>query len=258
MTVSRQSLDNAVPTGRALVDELAQKIQSRVLTGDFPIGSWLRQESLASEFGVSRTPIREALRKLQANGTVSLVPHRGALVRGPTAREIREAYLVRAELEGLAAELAANWISDEQLKRLRKAEDLFRRAVKDFVARRKRDSHRSAAEAEWPRANDLFHDVVQEAADNVRLTQTILDLHRTFPRNLTWAALSEDSRLLDENARQHLQILEAIERRDALEARRSMTGHIRRSGELVGLWFERHGSAPEADAAATAGVIGSI
>jgi DNA-binding GntR family transcriptional regulator len=243
--VSGQS-ENTIPTGRALVDELAQKIQSRVMTGDFPIGSWLRQETLASEFGVSRTPVREALRKLQANGIVALVPHRGALVRGPTAREIREAYLVRAELEGLAAELAANWISDEQLKRLRKAEDLFRRAVEDFVARRRQDSRRSAAEADWPRANDLFHDVVQEAADNGRLTQTIRDLHRSFPRNLTWAALSEDSRLLDENARQHLQIFEAIERRDAPEARRFMTEHIRRSGELVAFWFERRGSALEA------------
>jgi len=87
----------------ALVDRLAATIRSRVLAGEIPTGSWLRQESLAAQFGVSRTPVREALRKLQATGLVQLEPNRGAVVRGLTEREIREAYEVRAELEGLAA-----------------------------------------------------------------------------------------------------------------------------------------------------------
>jgi len=84
-----------------LVDEVAQKIQSRIMAGSIPIGSWLRQESLATEFGVSRTPIREALRKLQASGVIEFVPNRGALVRGPTVRDIREAYEIRVHLEGV-------------------------------------------------------------------------------------------------------------------------------------------------------------
>lgn len=229
---------------RTLVDELAHTIQAKIMAGEFAIGSWLRQEPLAAEFGVSRTPIREALRKLQASGTVELMPHRGALIRGPTVREIREGYLVRAELEGLAAELAAGWIRDDQLDRLREAEELFRRSVEAFVSRRRSEGHSiAAAEAEWPRANDLFHEVVQDASGNARLRQTIRDLHRSFPRNLTWAALTEDSRLLAENVDQHRRIFEAIERRDAAEARRTMTEHVRRAGELVAVWFERRGSA---------------
>ena len=88
----------------ALVDRLASTIQARVLSGEIPTGSRLRQETLASEFGVSRTPVREALRKLQAGGLVQLEPNRGAVVRGPSAREVREAYEVRAELEGLFPE----------------------------------------------------------------------------------------------------------------------------------------------------------
>lgn len=78
-------------TDAALVDELAAEIQSRVLSGAIPTGARLRQESLAAEFGVSRTPVREALRKLQASGLVEVLPRRGALVRGPSAREVREA-----------------------------------------------------------------------------------------------------------------------------------------------------------------------
>jgi DNA-binding GntR family transcriptional regulator len=118
----------------ALVDELAHEIQARMMSGTIAIGSWLRQESLAADFGVSRTPVREALRKLQASGVVEVVPHPGALVRGPTVREIREAYEVRAELEGFAAELAARWIHTEQMGRLREAEELFRKAVADLSA----------------------------------------------------------------------------------------------------------------------------
>ena len=80
-----------------------------MLSGALPLGSRLRQEALATEFGVSRTPVREALRKLQATGFVQLDARTAArVVRGPTAREVREAYEVRAELEGLAAELAAD------------------------------------------------------------------------------------------------------------------------------------------------------
>src|SRR5580765_400001 len=122
----------------ALVDRLAATIQARVLSGEFASGSRLRQESLAAEFGVSRTPVREALRKLQANGRVEMLPRRGALVRRPSAREVREAYEVRAELEGLAAALAATCIRDDELQRLRTAQAHFRRSVASVLAWRRR------------------------------------------------------------------------------------------------------------------------
>jgi DNA-binding GntR family transcriptional regulator len=231
-------------TGSPLVDRLAGAIQTRVLSGDVPVGSRLRQEALAEEFGVSRTPVREALRKLQATGLVELLPNRGAIVRGPSAREIREAYEVRAELEGLAAELAAGRISDRDLLRLREAQALFRRSVETLIARRARRPQPWKDESVWVQANDLFHQAILDAAGNERLSDTIADLHRSFPRDLTWAALSQSSRLLEENVEQHEAILEAIERRDPVEARQRMIEHVRSAGELVTLHFEQ---APEAD-----------
>jgi DNA-binding GntR family transcriptional regulator len=72
--------------GYALVDHIAAALQARVLRGEIPSGTRLRQETLAAEFEVSRTPVREALRKLEADGIVQLEPNRGAVVRGPTAR----------------------------------------------------------------------------------------------------------------------------------------------------------------------------
>ena len=148
-------------TDAALVDELASEIQSRVLSGAIPTGARLRQESLAAEFGVSRTPVREALRKLQASGLVEMLPRRGALVRGPSAREVREAYEVRAELEGLAASLAATCIRDDELRRLRTAQSHFRRSVASLLAwRRSRGdqplSDAVEAHAEWIEGNELF------------------------------------------------------------------------------------------------------
>ena len=227
--------------GTALVDRLATAIQARVLSGALARGARLPQGALAEEFGVSRTPVREALRKLQATGVVELVPNRGAIVRGPSARDIREAYVVRAELEGLAAELAATRISDDDLLRLREAEALFRRSVTSLIARRRRrrSTPRWEDESAWVQANDLFHRTIFEAAANARLRAAIADLHRTFPRDLTWSALSGNSRLLEENVRQHAVILEAIERRDPAGARRLMVEHVRRAGELVSLHFER-------------------
>jgi DNA-binding GntR family transcriptional regulator len=228
--------------GEALVDELATLIQTRVLNGEIATGTRLRQESLAAEFGVSRTPVREALRKLQAIGLVEVQPRRGALVRAPTAREIREAYEVRAELEGLAAELAATRIRDGEMRRLRVAQTLFRQSVASLLAWRDRrqpdEPPPSEAHAEWIRANDCFHLAIQEAAGNTRLLTTLTELHRSFPRDLTWLVLGENARLLEENVAQHEAILEAIERHDPRAARRGMIEHVRRAGELVTRRFD--------------------
>lgn len=221
------------------VERVAGAIQAQVLSGAVPVGTRLRQEALAAKFGVSRTPVREALRQLQATGLVELLPNRGAIVRGPSAREIREAYEVRAELEALAAELAAERISDRDLLRLREAQELFRKSVTTLIARRAQRPAPWKEASVWVQANDLFHQAILDAAGNGRLDNMIADLHRSFPRNLTWAPLSESSRLLEENVEQHQGILEAIERRDPKEARRRMVEHVRSAGELVSLHFEQ-------------------
>jgi DNA-binding GntR family transcriptional regulator len=231
---------DATESSPALVDEIAQAIQADVLSGRLASGTKLRQEALANRFGVSRTPIREALRKLEAARVIEVIPHRGALVRTPTPKEIRDAYLVRSELEGLAAELAARWIQDEQLEQLRKADELFSRAVQEFVSTKAVTAQLSlSADVDWIRANDLFHEVIFEAAGNDLLKKLIGDLHQVFPRQLTWLALSRDSHLLSSNVVQHRQIREAIERRDSIAARELMTNHVQRAGELVVISVER-------------------
>jgi DNA-binding GntR family transcriptional regulator len=224
-----------------LVDRLAATIQARILSGEIPSQARLRQASLAAEFGVSRTPVREALRKLQSAGVVVLEPRRGAVVRGTTPREVREAYLVRGELEGLAAELATPHLSDDELEQLHEAQVLFRTAIEHEIANRRtgRDAEPWSAENDWERANNLFHEVIQRASGNRQLQLAIAHLHRSFPRHLTWAALSKSAHLLGDNVQQHSAIVEAIERRDPREARRLMAQHVHDAGELVAVLLER-------------------
>jgi DNA-binding GntR family transcriptional regulator len=238
MTEVTERLRTRHHDGSPLVDRLASTLRGQILSGAIPLGSRLRQEALAEEFGVSRTPVREALRKLQATGLVQLLPNRGAVVRGPSARDIREAYVVRAELEGLAAELAAGNINDRDLRRLRDAEQLFRRCVRPLVTGGGNVHERWTDESDWVRANDLFHQAILDAAGNARLSATIADIHQSFPRRLTWAALAGSARLLEENVAQHAAILAAIEEQHPAEARRRMVDHVRSAGELISRHFE--------------------
>jgi DNA-binding GntR family transcriptional regulator len=230
---------------RTKADEIAIVLEEAIVSGELEPGQVLRQEEVSERFDVSRTPVREALRMLLASGIVEVNPNRGAVVRRPAVREIREAYEVRAELEGFAAELAATRVQEPQLRRLREAEALFRRSSDALIERRHRraDPTPSATDIrDWMRGNDLFHGAVHDAAGNQRLRRTIAELHLNFPRNLTSIVLSESSRLLADNVEQHHAILEAIERGDRAEARRRMVEHIRRSGELVTLRFEQRES----------------
>ena len=225
----------------ALVDSLAADIQARVLSGALPSGTRLRQEALASEFGVSRTPVREALRKLQESGLVELEPNRGAIVRMLTPREIRDAYEVRAELEALAAGLAARRIQQDQLERLRAAQAAFRDAFRRTATRRAEGGPATTAEdrASWGRANDAFHQGVHAACGNDVLSATLARLRRSVPRDLSRIVLGESTSVLADNVAEHEAIVAAIERRDEGEARRLMCEHVRRAGELVTLRVER-------------------
>jgi DNA-binding GntR family transcriptional regulator len=203
----------------------------------------LRQEALAEEFSVSRTPIREAIRQLEAKGVIQHVPNHGAIVLAPNARDIREAYQVRAELEGLAISLAVEWITDEQVERMCDAQKRFADTVDKLTIAARNSSAKTHLKnvPNWVQSNDDFHDVIIEASGNRRLKQMIRDLHLGFTRNIMLSALTMDGRRMRENVSQHDAIVSATMRHDAIEARRAMTHHILRSGELIVWWLESQG-----------------
>ncbi|AEA23585.1 transcriptional regulator, GntR family [Pseudonocardia dioxanivorans CB1190] len=230
--------ENDAARGRA--GEIVEALQRRILMGEVPVGSWLRHEALAAEFGTSRTPVREALRILDAQGVVTIVRNRGARVDGHSGRDLRELGEVRAELEGFAAQLAAERIDDAQLERLRGAWHGFRRAIEEFVDLPAAERTVRTAPA-WVEANGRFHVLVAEASGNRQLAHTIADIHRRLPQNISFAAYAGRVRLLRRNLAEHDEITDAIARGDGVSARAAMTAHIRNAVEATSRWAEDNG-----------------
>jgi DNA-binding GntR family transcriptional regulator len=223
-------------TGHALVDEIAAKIRARIMSGDIPIGAQLRQAELASDYGVSRTPVREALRQLQSGGLIEVVPNRGAVVRVPVPWEVREAYEVRAELEALAAARAVSRISRGDLDTLRLAnQQMFDRPLTGSEAG-------DDAALESRRENDTFHTTIAQVAANNRLARSIEEINDTFPRNVSAQLLVHDARHREENFLEHQRIIEALESGDADRARAEMRAHVLAAGEHLARWYEQRSS----------------
>ena len=214
-----------------LVGSLVDALQERIADGDIKVGSWMRQDRIAQEYGVSRTPVREALRQLEALGVVEIIAHRGARVKLPSMRDIAQAFEVRGVLEGHAALLAARNIAQTQLDLLHETDRWFQEALA-WAAQRTEQALVQAREA-WHRADETFHATVVAASGNRELDVAITQLLRRLPRGLTWTALGGDTRLLRENAEGHARIRAAIERQDGEAARRLTIGHSHRAQELI-------------------------
>ncbi|MFI6698985.1 GntR family transcriptional regulator [Streptomyces sp. NPDC050509] len=218
-------------TGKALVDDTAAAIRARILSGLIPIGAQLRQAELAKALGVSRTPVREALRQLQAGGLIEVLPNRGAVVRVPAPWEVREAYEVRAELEGLACVRAVRAITPDVLRELREANQTVR-AMSGRTAPVEGASPSTSA-------NDCFHTLIHTTAGNERLARAIKDINEAFPRNISALVLRDNSRHREDNIREHERIVEALAAEDAEDARRQMKAHVISAGEQLARWYEQ-------------------
>ncbi|WP_157155015.1 MULTISPECIES: GntR family transcriptional regulator [unclassified Diaminobutyricimonas] len=228
--VTKTRDDGQADDGVGLSDRIAAELSRRVSSGELPLGTWLRQNKIAEEFGTSRTPVREAIQSLSATGIAEMIPNRGARIRVPSAREVQEGYRVRAELEGLAVELATTFATQEQIDRLRAAEELFEAAVREVA---QDNVSLDAGRQRWTQANDEFHEIILQAARNHTLASALAWIHHQLPRNLTWNELSRDIRSMRRNVEQHRAIREAIEAGDAARARRAIMEHVLSSGDLI-------------------------
>lgn len=218
--------------GPSIAERLAGQIADAVMLGEYPLGTWLRQEQLAERFGVSRQPIREALRRLEVVGMIEARPRRGVRVKGPDPAYIREGYLIRAELEGLAARMAATRRDQEQLEELQDVWTGFRETITEAFSHGSREDSRAA----WVQHHNRFHELIHEASGVARLAQLIAALNVSLPRNLSIEAMRTGG-LLEENVRQHQVILMAIELRSERVAEEAMKQHVLSSGELIAGWF---------------------
>lgn len=218
--------------GGTKADEIALALEDAVISGELAPGTVLRQETLSERFGVSRTPIREALRRLAATGLVSFEPNRGVRVRAIPREELREAFLVRAELEALVTELAVPRFDDARLLALRAAEADFARLMVELLDRRRGEEERTQLTGEWVRANYRFHDVIYEAAAVPFVERVAKNARRTFLSRWRPGGPEIDD-LYEQNMHQHRAILGAIEARSSEGARALAHEHVLHSCRLL-------------------------
>ncbi len=223
-------------------DEIALELEQAIVSGELSAGTVLRQEQLSDRFAVSRTPVREALRRLAALGLVTFEPNRGARVRTPSLEEMREAFLVRAELESLATELAVPLITERDLGELEEAEHRFASLTDELRHRSFPATDRAQLVAEWVRANHAFHDIIYRVAA-VSLVERMAKSAR-FSGSAVWAPA--DATELDElyriNEAQHSAIIGALRARSTAGARALAREHVLASGRLLARIVEQAGT----------------
>jgi DNA-binding GntR family transcriptional regulator len=214
-------------------DELALALEEAIVSGEIAPGTILRQEQLSERYEVSRTPVREALRRLAALGLVSFVPNRGVRVRTLSRDELREAFLVRAELESLATALATPRMRREDVERLGLAEQRFSELTKELRERSRAGRQDGKLVGDWVRANHDFHDVIYECADAPLVTRLAKGARRSFFGQGVWAAGSDIDHLYEKNDLQHTAIREAIAAGSVEGARALAREHVLSSGNLL-------------------------
>ncbi|MCL6539597.1 MAG: GntR family transcriptional regulator [Roseiflexus sp.] len=203
---------------RPPVDQVYSRLRWLIIEGHYPPGSRLVEERLASDLGVSRTPVRQALARVAAEGLVHIYPNRGAVVRRFTTADLLEIYDLRALLEGHAAYLAASRIGLEQLAILKDAAEALEQSLtRTFESR--------TAEVRFlVEQNAIFHDTILFAAGNERLTSIVhmvVDIPLQF-RSFYW--YTPEERHISNFF--HRAILKALQQGDGERARAMMREHI--------------------------------
>jgi DNA-binding GntR family transcriptional regulator len=221
-----------VTTASTKADDIALALEEQIVSGDLAPGQVLRQETLSEQFAVSRTPIREALRRLAALGLVSFEPNRGVRVRTLSRAELREAFLVRAELESLATEIATPKMTEDDVDELGLCEERFEELTERLNDVRD-DEERRALTVEWVRGNHAFHDIIYRVADMPLIER--LAKNARFSGSAVWAPqnAAEIRSLYVANEKQHRAIREAIAAGSSNGARALAREHVMASGRLL-------------------------
>lgn len=195
-----------------LRDVVFNTLRKAILTGELKPGERLMEIHLANRLGVSRTPIREAIRKLELEGLVIMIPRRGAEVAQITEKNLKDVLEVRRALDALCVELACDRISSDEEEQLRDACDEFERATetKDATIITKADVE--------------FHDIIVQATGNQRLIQLINNLSEQMYR-YRFEYIKDENRH-DNLISEHRMIYEGIVNRDKEKAAQAAKLHI--------------------------------
>lgn len=196
----------------ALYEQVAERLRTRIYSHELAPGAWVDEQAIATEYGISRTPLREALKVLASEGLVTLKPRRGCYVTELSEQDLDEIFPIMAMLEGRCASEATAKAKDADIARLAAIHaDLERHAAADDADR-------------FFEANQQFHDALQELAGN-RWLQQLIDETRKFIKLTRRDSLNLNGRLRQSLA-EHREILAAVQQRQPEKAGRLMHDHI--------------------------------
>lgn len=208
--IQRQSLTSAV----------ADRLREQIIRGEIPEGAQIRQDAIATQFHVSRIPVREALRQLHAEGLIAIVPNRGAIVPALSPDDIEELFSIRALLEPEVLKLSIPHLTDHDFS---EAAAILRK----YVSELRRDDHVSA----WGRLNWQFHSILYSRAILPRFMAVIRNVNNSGERYTRLQLyLTHGIKRANE---EHLKILELCRNRDVPAACTLLRDHILHAGQSL-------------------------
>jgi DNA-binding GntR family transcriptional regulator len=219
-------------THKPLKEEIYDALHRHIIAGKYGPGDWLRQEDIASQMGVSMTPVREALDLLVASGLAERVPYRGVRVREMSPKDVAEAYGMRLVLEAMVARDAAINITPQQVSGLKKIVEEMRKHVKlNDIPLERRQSRE-------------FHSLIAQATGNDLLIKLYDVVNNAFPDWLLYEALFRYPELLagsvNQTYQEHVAIVDALAKHEQDKAVQLSIEHVMESGK----WLEEHRSIP--------------
>jgi DNA-binding GntR family transcriptional regulator len=228
MLVNSHSEETELIQKRPLKEDIFDVLHEKILAGIYKPGDWLRQEDIATQLGVSMTPVREGLDLLVSAGLAERVPYRGVRVREMSTKDVVEAYGLRLILEALIAQEAARNITPEQVAGL---ESMLEEMKKHDTLKEVSSERKSSRE---------FHSAIAEATKNDLLIKLYAVVANAFPDWLLYEALFRYPELITDSMastyREHVAIVEALKTGDSERAIQKSIEHLMESGK----WLEEY------------------
>ncbi|MBA4095281.1 MAG: GntR family transcriptional regulator [Rhodospirillum sp.] len=206
----RSRMDSGLPVKRTIADQVAELVRQRILTGQLKGGQPIRQEHLAAEFGVSRIPLREALKQLAAEGFVTITSHKGAVVAELSIAEVEELFDIRLKLEAWLLQLAISAMTDRDLVALEKNMEEQRKP--DVLPR-------------WGDVNWRFHEIMYLPAGRPITLKLLKNIHDKIDRYLRLEVTMRSG--FDRALREHDSLIAFCRSRDVPAAVSLLERHIR-------------------------------
>jgi DNA-binding GntR family transcriptional regulator len=217
---ARETPGRSAPPGEqphSLSYQVFSRLEENILSGDIPLGESLNESRLSADLGVSRTPVREALRMLEQKSLVRIVPNKSAIVLGVDHKDLLDIYAIRGYIEGLASRWAAEHITAARAEALREIVEL-----QEFYALKSQDEQISDLDSR-------FHEQIFFCCGSRTLQHVLKDLHHLVRRYRQLSLIAVDR--TQKSVAEHRLILEAICRGDGAEAERLTISHIHNAKE---------------------------